>query len=907
MPDIIDDKICGLDDAKVKVSRAKYGENCISAKKRKGFFFSFLESFGDPMIKILLAALMINIILILGDTNWFEPLAIGMAILLATLVSTLSEYGSESAFEKLQEQSAQISCRVIRRNKTLQLPMREIVVGDIVLLQPGDRIPADGVIIKGALNVDQSSLNGETKEAKKYVTDTGGAADQGFLAPSALYSASVVCSGEALMRVANVGDKTYYGKIGSEIQTETRESPLRHRLKKLASSIGKFGYIAAGLTALAYLINTLVLDNNFNLELIRSAVTTPGIILPGLLKAATLAVTVIVMAVPEGLPMMITVVLSANMKRMLRDNVLVRKLVGIETAGSLNILFCDKTGTLTQGKPRVENFISGSGDIWTKQEFMSSKIKLREILYDCIYYNSAAIINTGKEIAVGGNATDRAALEFVCRFNLKRKTVSDQFIRGKSIPFSGESKFMATTVACKAVSSVTGKVPADPAFVRGKTLNQTFIKGAPEKILPYCEYYYDKNGIVQRLTDKNKSQTILKNHARKSARILAVAVSSGSVEDGFSELSLVGFLSIRDEVRPESAASIKQTQKAGIQVVMLTGDSKETALAIAKDTSIFKSGDIVLTSNELNAMSDDDISKILFRLKVVARALPADKSRLIRISQRLGLVAGMTGDGVNDAPALKQADVGFAMGSGTEVAKEAGDIVILDDNFNSIAKAICYGRTIFKNIRKFIIYQMSICMCAAGVTILGPFFGIDLPITVIQMLWINIVMDTLAGLAFSAEKARTRYMEEPPKRRSEPMLNSYMKGQIAITGIFTTFLCIFFLKHPLFGHYADHGDIYRMTAFFALFMFLAVFISFCSRTHRMNLLESLFSNKTFILIMTLVLCIQIIIIYYGGTIFRTAGLGLTDLSLIVLLSASIFPIDFLRKAVTRRLVGSTGI
>lgn len=863
----------GLSESEVRKSREKYGENRISRKKRKSFLKSFLESFGDPMIKILLIALAINIIFLFHKADWFESIGIAVAILLATLVSTLSEYGSESAFEKLQEEASRINCRVRRSKGMTEIPMDQVVVGDIVQLQPGDKIPADGVILEGRLEVDQSSLNGESKEAVKYPAGTSAKGKTDFLSPGLLFTSTVVCAGEGLMQVTEVGDNTVYGRIGAEIQEEARESPLRVRLKDLAGTIGKIGYVAAVFTALAYLFNVIVLDNRFDRTMILNTLTSAPAMIGYLIKACTLAVSVIVMAVPEGLPMMITVVLSANMKRMLKDHVLVRKLTGIETAGSLNILFTDKTGTLTSGKLRVKHFVSGSGRIYSPKEVEKMDLKLRSLVHDSIYYNCSASVNQGK--AIGGNATDRAVLEFISGIQGGRQNIK----KGETIPFTSEAKFMATAV--------------------NGDRNVTFIKGAPEKILPHCTGFYDEKGEVSNKFRKSVIDQTIRELSEQAIRVVAVAVSDKEVsaKKEFKELKLVGILGIRDEIRKEAVEGVRLIQSAGIQTVMITGDAKPTAYAIAKEIGLVKDkSDAVITSREMKTMSDKKLSELLPNLRVVARALPSDKSRLVRIAKENNLVVGMTGDGVNDAPALKQSDVGFAMGSGTEIAKEAGDIVILDDNFNSISKAVCYGRTIFKSIRKFIIYQMSICMCAVGVTVIGPLISVDSPITVIQMLWINIVMDTLAGLAFSGEIARTKYMQEPPKSRNEPIMNSYMLSQILVSSLYTTALCLFFLKNPyMLQIFGAHGATYMMTAFFALFMFVAIFTSFCARTHQVNLLDYLAANKPFLWIMGLVSVIQVFIIYHGGPVFRTVSLEVKHIVVIALIAATIIPIDLLRK------------
>ena len=902
----------GLTEEEAELSRREYGENRLSKRKRKGLLMSFVESFGDPMIKILMLALAVNIIFLFRQSNWFESIGIATAILLATLVSTLSEYGSESAFERLQEEASRIKCRVRRGGTIKEIAVDQVVVGDIVWLQAGDRIPADGVIVEGRLEVDQSALNGESKEAVKQPSNGGQgyvarfsrplrgadtvslsrqspAASPDFLDPIKLFAGSVCCAGDGLALITAVGDSTVYGRIGAEVQEETRESPLRVRLSNLASSIGKFGYIAAAVTAFAYFFNVIALDNKFDPALMAQVLSQPGAMFGHIMKAATLAVTVIVMAVPEGLPMMITVVLSANMRRMLKDNVLVRKLTGIETAGSLNILFTDKTGTLTRGKLEVTQFISGEGKAFSKNEAIPDK--LRGILCDAVYYNCAASLD-GTE-AIGGNATDRAAIEFISK--IVGGNVAHGVERRKVVPFTSDNKYMVTTV--------------------GGSWNATLIKGAPEKILPLCDGYYDDNADVSMRLSASKIDTIIRRLAEDAVRIIAVAVADNPSEAidnpqniRLSKFKLVGLLGIRDGIRREAIEGVNMVREAGIQTVMITGDSRPTALVIAREAGIVThKSDLVLTSDELNSLSDEELPDILPDLRVVARALPSDKSRLVRAAQKLGLVVGMTGDGVNDAPALKQADIGFAMGSGAEIAKEAGDIVILDDNFNSIAKAVCYGRAIFKSIRKFLIYQMSICMCAVGVTVVGPLIGVDLPITVIQMLWINIVMDTLAGLAFSGEIARKKYMEEPPKHRDEPIINSYMAGQIATNSIYTALLCLFFLKSPITQNiFGSRGNVYMMTAFFALFMFSAIFTSFCARTHQINLFDYIAANKPFLWIMGIVSVTQVFIIYRGGTVFRTAGLEPEHLLLIIMLAFTIVPVDMIRKCLLGKRTAYVG-
>ena len=861
----------GLGPAAVEASRKQHGSNRLTQKKRSTFLHQFLESFGDPIIKVLLVALAINVIFLFKNANWFESAGIALAIFLATFVSTLSEYGSESAFLRLQEEAARSECRVRRGGLVLSIPVEEVVVGDLVLLQAGERVPADGELVSGSLSMDQSALNGESKEKTK--TPGGASQDWDFLSQSQLFRGSIVCSGEGVMLVRRVGDNTFYGNMAQEMQEETRESPLKLRLADLAGTLSKLGFLAAGVVGIADFFHAIVLDNQMQWPMIVAEFSNPGALFAHLLHALTLAITVVVVAVPEGLPMMITVVLSSNMSRMLKDHVLVRKLVGIETSGSLNILFTDKTGTLTRGKLSVACFVNGEGKEYPSQSALKKAKPLWDLATLSCLYNTGSTIS--KNRALGGNATDRALLQYI----LPLTPGQDAYRVVSSVPFDSARKFSAVNL-------------------RGRQ-SLSLVKGAPELLLPRCTSYYNEHGVKIPLRTQAVQHQWMEM-TKKAVRVLAVAVSDREIpaSGAFGNLTLIGLFGIRDQLRPEVRSAVRQVQDAGVQVVMITGDNRETAAAIAKEAGLLrKPSDLILTSTELNGLSDGQVRQMLPDLRVVARALPTDKSRLVRIAQEMELVAGMTGDGINDAPALKRADVGFAMGSGTEVAKEAGDIVILDDNFASIARAILYGRTIFKSIRKFIVFQLTMNLCAVGVSIIGPFINIDTPVTVIQMLWINIIMDTLAGLAFAGEPPLEEYMKEPPKRRDEPVFNQYMLHQILCMGIFTVTLCVLFLKLPSFKNLFRFSDnnIYFMTAFFALFIFAGIFNSFNARTHRINLLAHLKQNQSFVFIMLIVAVVQLVLIYFGGSMFRTAGLSFGELRTVLLIALTVIPVDLIRK------------
>lgn len=881
-------KYKGLSEEDVNISRMKYGSNEIPTSKKRTFIKQYLESFGDPTIKILLVALFLNAVLFIKNFNWYESAGIAISIILATFVSSISEYGSQLSFEKLMEYSQKIKCKVWRAEELKEIPIAEIVAGDFVSLEPGDRVPADGLLIDGYVDVDQSALNGETKEAHKLpatVIIEEESNNINLMNKNLLFMGSVVCEGEGTMLVQSVGQKTFYGHLAKELQTENEDSPLKKRLADLAKNISYFGYAGAFLILLSSLFKSIIIDNGYNLYNIVAYVNNPYVLIKDILKAVTFAITIIVVAVPEGLPVMITVVLSSNMKRMIKDNVLVRKLVGIETAGSLNILFTDKTGTITKGKLEVNTFISGDNSVYENLYNLKKLKDLWKIIYISLYFNnSSKLSHDGKKrIAIGGNSTDRALLNFAA----SQHVFIENIHKISAIPFNSDNKY--------SMCQTDG------------ILKLTLIKGAPEKILPHCTRYYNADGKTAHLDNDSGISHTIKKMAAEGIRFIAIAATdkkmTDCIEAKFSDLNLVGIIGIKDELRENAKKSISEVTNAGVQVVMITGDGKDTAVAIALETGLIdeNTNDSVITSDELNNLSDEQLKKLLPSLRVVARALPGDKSRLIRLSQSMGLVTGMTGDGINDAPALKKADVGFSMGSGTEIAKEASDIVIIDDNFLSIGKAILYGRTIFKSIRKFIIFQLSINVCAVGISLIGQFIGIETPITVVQMLWVNMVMDTLAGLAFAGEAPLTEYMEESPKKKDEKIINRYMANQIMLTGLYTTALCIMFLKLPNIKNmfrYSANGN-FLMTGFFALFMFSAIFNSLNSRTHRLNLFSHLIRNKAFVIIMGLVSIIQIILLFHGGSVFRLYGLTATEFKIILSLSFTVIPVDLMRKSYLR--------
>lgn len=847
----------GLSDKEVIINREKYGENIFTKKKQDTFFKLLLETFSDPIIKILLIALGIKTIFLIRDFDWYETVGIVLAILVASLISSISEYGSMRAFNKLTEETSKINVRVKRAGNIQSIPLSEVVVNDLVVLSTGDRVPADGIIVSGKISLDEAMINGEAKEVYKEAgTDK-----------TSLFMGTVVYSGNALMLVRSVGDNTFYGKMAMELQDDNTESPLRIRLTKLAQSISKIGYICSLLVAGSYLIYMVVISNNFDKNLIVSTLTNGRVMFGYVLDALTLCVTIIVVSVPEGLPMMITLVLSSNMKRMLKDNVLVRKLIGIETAGNINVLLTDKTGTLTKGKLSVVGLMDGEGNTF---EYVNSHGEYKKMLGMSMAINNESSYDKKSGNIIGGNITDRAILEY-------SGMVSDNYEIIKQEVFDSKKKYMYTKIR-----------------MNGHTYN--LVKGAYEVVGKMCNSYYDKVGIKHTIRDNSYIDRKIKSMSMNMMRILLLAINED--RETINNMTLVGFVILKDEVRENVKEGIRLVDEASIHTIMITGDNRETAKAVAEDIGLIKgSNDLVITSNEMNNMSDEMLRKKFHDIKVIARAMPQDKSRLVNIAKSLDLVVGMTGDGVNDALALKKADVGFAMGSGTEVAKEASDIVILDDNFYSITNAILYGRTIFKSIRKFIICQLTINLCSLLVSIIGPFIGIPVPITVIQMLWINMIMDTLSGFAFSYEPALPEYMKELPKKKNENIINGYMANQIITTGLVSSVICIIFLKSRIINQI--FGDD-LLTAFFGLIIFISIFNSFAARTHRLNILANIIKNKVFIGVITFVIGMQIYLIYYGGSLFRTNGLTIREFIIMMGIGLLVIPIDFIRKLIRKK-------
>lgn len=860
----------GLSASEAEQSRKLYGTNALTEIPPDPLWKKILEGFKDPMIMILMVALVVQVVLcFMGQAEWFEPAGILVAILVANGVASISEHkqeGKASALKK--EENAKEMAKVIRDGELIEIHVDDVVVGDIVYLQAGDKIPADGEVIEGTLKVDQAALNGETEEAEKIPCPEDQVYNtKDLLNKYYIYRGTVICGGEGYMQVKVVGDKTLFGELALEVQEDTRETPLQVKLHKLAQQISKFGYIGAIAIVLGVLLKTIISG------------AMPGTVYDWirlLMDAITVAVTIIVCAVPEGLPMLTSILLSFQSLKMAKDNVLVRKINGLETAGSLNILFSDKTGTITSGKLSVVEM--ASGEVKTFQTLSDvSKVYSEAIITGVGVNNSASAAHDGT--VIGGNSTDRALMTYLVEEKAAQNINKDSVCKFNA--FDSAKKYSSVVVESN-----------------GKKM--TFVKGAPEKILERCTTYLDTEGNVSKFTDRKAMTAYIDTQAARSMRMLAVALADGDSDAG--ELTLVCVISIRDNVRKEAADAIKEVQAAGVQVVMVTGDRKETAVAIAKEAGLLTASEhVALTSAEMAQKSDDELKEILPNLRVVARALPTDKSRLVRVAQEMDYVVGMTGDGVNDSPALKKADVGFAMGSGTEVAKDAGDITILDDNFASIEKAILYGRTMFKSIRKFLIFQLTVNVAAVLTCFIGPLLGEKVVLTVIQLLLVNLAMDTLAAIAFGSEPALKEYMKDKPVPRSESIVTKNMLIRVGVSGLYITAAClaILFLSavRNMFG---DVDVTYLKSALFATFMMAITFNGFNARTDHINPFEHIGRNKNFLYVMGSILLMQFVFVTFGGEVLSVEALNLRSWILCAVIAFLVIPINMALKMATKK-------
>lgn len=880
-------KFQGLSDQEVQGAREKYGSNAIPESEPTTFWEAFKETFGDPMIKILLviAAIMIAMFF-LGYAEIYEPVGTIVAVLIVAFVSAKTSVASDTKYRQLKDSTKKDTCKVYRNGMITVIEVDDVVVGDSVLLQSGDKIPADGILVDGDIRVDNSALNGEAEECKKtaaqgHVELQDEITGDTFVDKHSLFRGAVVFDGEGVLDVRKVGLKTMMGKMAEEMQEDEPDSPLKVKLAKLAKQISTFGYIGAVVIAVLYVIFFVINAGGIS-EYLASGWSS---ILQDVVRAVSLAIVIIVCAVPEGLPLMISLVLMQNTSKMLDHNVLVRKAEGIETAGSLNILFSDKTGTITKGMLEVVEFFTAQGETIPLNE-LKHHGKVKSYLDVAIGKNTASMFDASHKV-IGGNATDQALMKFIGEDTFNLLVNNKECEADKSQGFNSANKFSQVHI---------------------KSMNMTFYKGAPERLLAVATKALDKKGNEVPL-DFDELNDKINELASRAMRVLAFGYSAKEMVDSKinDDVVLIGLVAIRDDVRPEAKEAIREVQEAGIQVVMITGDRLETAVSIAEDAGLIKNEtDKALTSAELNNMSDDEVKAIIRDIRVIARALPTDKSRMVKLCQEMNMVVGMTGDGVNDSPALKRADVGFAMGSGTEAAKEAGKIVVLDDNFKSIKDAIWYGRTIYHNILKFCKFQLVINVAAVVVSAIAPFFGVDEPLKVTHLLFVNLVMDGLGAIMLGNEPALEKYMREKPRRRDESIVSKKMMAQIVTMGAWLTFVSFVYLKVPFFVNLFDN-EAQHLTGYFVLFIISALFNGFNVRDDGFGIFKGLNENTGFLKVFFAIILVQAAIVNAGliplsvftwiGNMFSCVPFGIKGWAVVVLLAAAMIPVDMLRKCI----------
>jgi Ca2+-transporting ATPase len=977
----------GLTGADVLDSLQRHGANRLTPLPREPLWKKFLGKFDEAIIKVLLAATLLKTVVDLFGSSpawggvgfglivaaaialtalrlreWlpaalfgialllvgvsvgighpsYEGLAVMVAVILATGVAFLSEYKSDREFEVLNAQKESLRAKVVRHGDVHSVPLEEVAVGDLVILEMGDEVPADGRLVKAnELYIDQSLMTGESEAVRKQARPEDEAAE-GPDQPGCLYRGTQVVDGAGRMVVTEVGDMTMIGQIARrlsaeedeeegprETSTDTSEkrvqkkltiskeqTPLQQKLTDLAGLISKVGYAAAVAIFIALLVRGLVVGEvQFTTEPAALRATVSN-----LLAYFVYMVIIIVVAVPEGLPMSVTVSLALAMRKMTRANSLVRQLVACETIGSATIICSDKTGTLTQNRMQVERvFLDGKTfergrDEWPRVE-ASSLTPQAVVALNSAVNSTANLEKKEGKVAVIGNTTEGALLQWAGEVGVDYAATRERYPVLYLMHFSSERKRMAT------VAEHEGELLA-------------LVKGAPEIVLEHCTHVLAADGQRRELDGPTRGSiaAALKDASAQAMRTLGFAFRSlpsdwPRGEDALHErrdeiergLTFAGFVAIRDPLRPDVKEAVRQCRDAGIEVMMITGDNLETARAIGREIGLLDAPDaLAITSAEFNALSDDEVKERLSRVRILARARPLDKFRMVRLLQEQRHVVAVTGDGTNDAPALKKADVGLAMGiAGTEVAKEASKIVLLDDSFATIVKAVHWGRSLYENIQRFIQFQLTINVSALLIAFLGPFLGVKPPFTVLQLLWINVIMDTFAAIALCSEPPREGLMRARPKRRDESIVSPAMRVTIMTTALFFVVVMVALLLGMKYDGWFASGSgpnpdgwefaplvVRQVTIFFTIYVLFQVWNQINCRSLRpeQSGLKGLFRNPAFLTIAGLIVVGQIVIVSVGGAVFKVEPLGVLDWLLIAAGTSSVL----LFAEVARRVRG----
>ncbi len=852
----------GLTDQEVLQSREKYGANLLTPPKRPSLLKLYLEKFEDPVVRVLLIAAVFSLIISVIENEYAETIGIIAAILLATGIGFYFEYDANKKFDLLNAVNEETLVKVIRNGRIQEIPRKDVVVGDIVVLETGEEIPADGELIEAiSLQVNESNLTGEPVINKTIIEADFD--EEATYASNLVMRGTTVVDGHGSMKVLRVGDATEIGKVARQSTEQTTEpTPLNIQLTKLANLIGKIGFTVAGLAFLIFFIKDVVLYFDFG------ALNGWHDWLPVLertLKYFMMAVTLIVVAVPEGLPMSVTLSLALNMRRMLATNNLVRKMHACETMGAITVICTDKTGTLTQNLMQVHepNFYG------LKDGGKLTDDDISRLIAEGISANSTAFLEeTGKgEKPKGvGNPTEVALLLWLNSQKRNYLELREGAWVLDQLTFSTERKFMATLVK----SPLIGK----------KVL---YIKGAPEIVLGKCKEVILDGRRVDSVEYRSTVEAQLLGYQNMAMRTLGFAfrlVEDNEPDDcvalvSENNLNFLGVVAISDPIRPDVPAAVAKCQSAGIGIKIVTGDTPGTATEIARQIGLWKPEDTErnrITGVAFAELSDEEALDRVMDLKIMSRARPTDKQRLVQLLQQKGAVVAVTGDGTNDAPALNHAQVGLSMGTGTSVAKEASDITLLDDSFNSIGTAVMWGRSLYKNIQRFIVFQLTINFVALLIVLLGSIVGTELPLTVTQMLWVNLIMDTFAALALASIPPSESVMNDKPRRSTDFIISKAMQHNIF--GVGTLFLVVLMAMIYYFTN-ADGGmTVQRLTIFFTFFVMLQFWNLFNARVFGTT--DSAFKGLTksygMELIVLAILGGQFLIVQFGGAVFRTEPL-----------------------------------
>ena len=850
----------GLTDEQVRKSRTEYGVNLLTPPKRPSLWKLYLEKFEDPVVRVLLVAAFFSLVISIIENEYAETIGIIAAILLATGIGFFFEYDANKKFDLLNAVSEDTLVKVMRNGHVQEIPRKEVVVGDIVLLETGEEVPADGVLLEAvSLQVNESNLTGEPVVSKTVVEADFD--EEATYASNRVLRGTTVVDGHAVMQVECVGDATEIGKVARQSTEQSEEqTPLNIQLTRLANLIGKIGFTVAGVAFAVFFIKDVILFYDF------SSFHTFRNWMPAIqatLRYFMMAVTLIVVAVPEGLPMSVTLSLALNMRRMLATNNLVRKMHACETMGAITVICTDKTGTLTQNLMQVHEACFYG----LKKPGNLGEDDLSGLIAEGISANSTAFLEEtqpGEKPKGVGNPTEVALLLWLNAQGCDYLKLREEAQVVEQLTFSTERKYMATLVE----SPLLGK----------KVL---YVKGAPEIVLGKCREVWLDGQRVDAGEYRPQVEAQLLAYQNMAMRTLGFAFKVVEAQEEIDMkqldgLTFLGVAAISDPIRPDVPAAVQKCQSAGIGIKIVTGDTPGTATEIARQIGLWKPEDTDrnrITGVEFAALTDEEALERVMDLKIMSRARPTDKQRLVQLLQQKGAVVAVTGDGTNDAPALNHAQVGLSMGTGTSVAKEASDITLLDDSFNSIGTAVMWGRSLYKNIQRFIVFQLTINFVALFIVLLGSLVGTDLPLTVTQMLWVNLIMDTFAALALASIPPSASVMQEKPRKRTDFIISRAM--QVNIFGVGLLFASV--LMGMLIYFETVDGTpltVRELTIFFTFFVMLQFWNLFNARVFGTT--DSAFKGITksygMELIVLAILGGQFLIVQWGGAVFRTEPL-----------------------------------